>query len=222
MCTHPSWPVRAAALMVLVVSIANAAGPQTQIPTPLEGLRDSARVVRDEEGVPHIYARNEHDLMFLQGWVHAQDRLFQMDMRRRKAEGTVAELLGRGALASDVQLRIFGIRRSAERSWPLLRAVTQAALEAYADGVNSYVAHNALPPEYGVIEIATFRPWSPVDSLSVVQLQIYTNSFDLSDIDRTTILEQYRAVGAVQGFDGTALFFEDMNRVAPFNKAATG
>jgi penicillin amidase len=221
MYAHPSWPVRAAVLMVLVVSIANAAGPQTQISTPLEGLHDSARVVRDEEGIPHIYARNEHDLMFLQGWVHAQDRLFQMDMRRRQAEGTVAELLGSRALASDVQLRIFGMRRAAERSRPLLRAVTQAALEAYADGVNSYVAHNALPPEYGVIEIATFRPWSPVDSISVAMLQIYTNSFDLSDIDRTTILEQYRAVGAVQGFDGTALFFEDMNRVAPFNKAAT-
>lgn len=221
MCAHPSWPVRAAALMVLVTSIANAAGPQTQVPTPLEGLHDSARVVRDEQGIPHIYARNEHDLMFLQGWVHAQDRLFQMDMRRRQAEGTIAELLGSGALASDVQLRVFGMRRAAERSWPLLPAVTQAALEAYADGVNSYVGHHALPPEYGVIEIATFRPWSPVDSISVLMLQIYGSSFDLSDIDRTTVLEQYRAAGPEQGFDGTALFFEDMNRVAPFNPAAT-
>src|SRR6202047_1687005 len=151
MCAHPSWPIRAAALMVLVVSIANAAGSQTQIPTPLEGLHDSARVIRDEQGIPHIYARNEHDLMFLQGWVHAQDRLFQIDMRRRQAEGTVAELLGPRALASDVQLRVFGMRRAAERSWPLLRTVTQAALEAYADGVNSYVVHNAHPTEYGVI-----------------------------------------------------------------------
>ena len=75
-------------------------------------------MVRDIDGIAHIRASNEHDLFFLQGWVHAGDRLFQMDVTRRQASGTLAELLGQGALPSDVQLRTIGLRRAAERSLP--------------------------------------------------------------------------------------------------------
>src|SRR5688572_20177878 len=76
------------------------------------GLPHGARIARDALGIPHLSARNERDMVFLQGYVHAQDRLFQMDVTRRQAEGTLAELLGSGALASDVQLRTFGLRRA--------------------------------------------------------------------------------------------------------------
>ena len=83
--------------------------------------------------------------MYLQGFTHAQDRLFQMDTMRRQADGTLAELLGAGALASDVQLRTFGLRRAAERSLPILSQSVRDALSAYADGVNAYAARNPLP-----------------------------------------------------------------------------
>ncbi len=183
--------------------------------------RNNARVVRDKHGIPHIAARTEREVIYLQGFTHAQDRLFQMDFSRRQAEGTLAELLGAGALASDVNLRTFGLRRAAERSLPVLSQAVRDALSAYADGVNDYVARNPLPPEYATLEITTFRPWAPVDSLSIVRLIGFGLSFELTDLDRTTLLAQYQAAGAAQGFDGAALFFEDVSRLAPFDNAAT-
>ena len=183
--------------------------------------RKHGRVVRDSDGIPHIAASTEREVLYLQGFTHAQDRLFQMDVTRRQAEGTLGELLGAGALPSDVPLRTFGLRRAAERSLPILSRSVRDALSAYADGVNAYVARHSLPPEYAALEITTFRPWAPADSLSIVRLISFGLSFELSDLDRTTVLAQYQAAGAAQGFDGAALFFEDVSRIAPFDNAAT-
>src|SRR5262245_43521148 len=72
-------------------------------PTPFPGLHAAAQLVVDRNGVTHVFAAREDDLYFLQGWVHARDRFFQMDQNRRLASGTLAELMGTGALASDVQ-----------------------------------------------------------------------------------------------------------------------
>ena len=177
--------------------------------------------MRDSEGIPHIAASTEREVIYLQGFTHAQDRLFQMDVSRRQAEGTLAELLGAGALPSDVPLRTFGLRRAAERSLPILSQNVRDALDAYAEGVNDYVARHSLPPEYAALEITTFRPWAPVDSLSIIRLISFGLSFELTDLDRTTLLAQYQAAGAARGFDGKALFFEDVNRLAPFDSAAT-
>src|SRR6266849_6993723 len=133
-------------------------------PVRLAGLTGAAEISRDAAGIPHIRADNEHDLFFLQGWVHAEDRLFQMDMQRRQAAGTLAELLGPGALPSDVQLRTIGLQRAAVRSLPLLSARARAALEAYAQGVNASAAAHALPPEYGALKLTKFTPWSALRS----------------------------------------------------------
>ena len=154
-----------------------------------------ARIARDAFGIPHLSARDERDMVFLQGYVHAQDRLFQMDVTRRQAEGTLAELLGSGALASDVQLRTFGLRRAAERSLPLLSNATRDALAAYADGVNAYVARHPLPPEYAALEITRVRPWSPADSVAVIKLIGFGLSFELTDVDRTALLSRYQVAG---------------------------
>jgi penicillin G amidase len=85
-------------------------------PVDVPGLDGPGRVDRDANGIAHIRAGTRHDLFLLQGWVHAQDRLFQMDVRRRQADGTLAELLGPAALATDVQLRTIGLHRAAARS----------------------------------------------------------------------------------------------------------
>ena len=219
------WIVSAVLIAVTAVPVCVHAQDTTVRGTESGGRqrkpRDNGRVVRDNEGIPHIAARTEREAIYLQGFTHAQDRLFQMDVSRRQAEGTLAELLGSGALPSDVQLRTFGLRRAADRSLPILSQSARDALSAYADGVNAYVASHPLPPEYAALEITTFRPWAPVDSLSVLRLISFGLSFELTDLDRTTLLAQYQAAGAARGFDGAALFFEDVNRVAPFDNAAT-
>src|SRR5438067_9688518 len=187
----------------------------------LAGLRDAAQIVRDRNGIAHIQARNEHDLFFLQGFVHAEDRLFQMDVSRRRAAGTLAELLGPAALPGDVLLRTFGLRRAAERSLPIQSDRARAAGEAYAEGVNAFLSRGLLPPEYVALELTRIPPWTVVDSIAVGKLIAFGLSFDLDDIDRTTALISFQKAGAALGFDGTALFFEDLFRSAPFDPAST-
>jgi penicillin amidase len=189
-------------------------------PVDLPGLEGPGQIDRDGNGIAHIRAGSRHDLFFLQGWVHAQDRLFQMDTRRRQADGTLAELLGPAALPTDVQLRTIGLHRAAARSLPALSADARAVLAAYADGINAWVAANPLPPEYGALSLTRFRPWTPLDSVAVGKLQAFGLSFDL-DIDLTTALLGYQRAGQAGGFDGTALFFQDMWRSEPFTPAST-
>ncbi len=134
----------------------------------LPGLKARAEIVRDAEGVAHIKARNEQDLYYLQGWVHAEDRLFQMDLTRRQPSGALAELFGPSSLAGDVQSRTIGLRRAAERSATALSAETLAAVEAYTRGVNDWVKYGpGLPPEYaalGFTDREDFRPWTIVEA----------------------------------------------------------
>jgi len=203
-----------------LVRVAAAVGPDPGAPVALAPLTAAAQVTRDTLGIAHIGAANQHDLFFLQGYVHAQDRLFQMDVNRRLGSGTLAELLGEGALPTDVQLRTIGLRRAAERSLAALSARARAAVEAYADGVNAFVSGNPLPVEYGVLELTHFEPWTALDTLTVAKLVTFDRSFDL-DIDPTVTLLTYQQAGQVLGFDGAALYFEDLFRSSPFDPAAT-
>jgi penicillin G amidase len=189
-------------------------------PVDIPGLDGPARVDRDGHGIAHVRAGTRHDLFFLQGWVHAQDRLFQMDTRRRQADGTLAELLGPAALPTDVQLRTIGLHRAAARSLPALSEDARAVLAAYADGVNAWVADHPLPPEYGALSLTRFRPWTALDSVAVGKLQAFGLSFEL-DIELTTALLGYQQAGQAAGFDGTALFFQDLWRSEPFTPAST-
>jgi penicillin amidase len=216
--------MRRAIIVVLACSLLLPAGllatSAAADPVDVPGLEGPARVDRDTNGIAHIRAGSRHDLFFLQGWVHAQDRLFQMDVRRRQADGTLAELLGPAALPSDVQLRTIGLHRAAARSLPALSADAQAVLAAYADGVNAWVAGNPLPPEYGALSLTSVRPWRALDSVAVGKLQSFGLSFDL-DTELTTALLGYQQAGQAAGFDGTALFFQDLWRSEPFTDAST-
>ena len=209
-----------ALVLLLVPAVAATAKGEPGSVGP-SGLEGPARVVRDADGVAHVLADSRHDLFFLQGTVHAQDRLFQMDVRRRQADGTLAELLGPAALPTDVQLRTIGLHRAAARSLPALSDAARAVLQAYADGVNAWVADHPLPPEYGALELTGFRPWTPLDSVAVGKLQAFGLSFDLDDIDRTVALLAYQQAGQAAGFDGARLFFDDLWRSQPFTPATT-
>ena len=188
--------------------------------TPLSGLLENAEIARDVRGIAHITAQNDRDLFFLQGWVHASDRLFQMDVGRRVPSGTLAELVGTSALPSDVQYRTFGLRRAAGRSLPLLSQDTRDALEAYADGVNAWVGSHPLPPEYGALGLEAFDPWTQLDSVTVGKWLAFLLSFGL-DIQTTLDYLAYTNTGAALGFDGAALFSEDVFPVASFTDAST-
>lgn len=181
-----------------------------------EGMRAPGSIGYDANGVPLIQAANDEDAAWLLGYVHARDRLFQMDFSRRAASGTLAELVGQPALANDVQLRNLGLRRAAQITWSALATDMRGVLKAYADGVNFYVRTNALPPEYGALELTRFEPWTPVDTLSIGKILAFQLSFDL-DIDFTLKIGAYQQAGAAQGFNGQALFFEDTHRIAPFD-----
>jgi penicillin amidase len=210
----------------LVVGGAGAAATASVAAAPpgavhVRGLQGPASVSRDAQGIAHVRARTEHDLFFLNGWVHAGDRLFQMDLSRRQPSGTSAELLGPSALPGDVQARTIGLRRAAERSLPLLAPGTRADLQAYADGVNAWVrAHPGLTPEYAALKLRSFAPWTPLDSVTIGKAISFELSFDL-DTGTTTALQAYLAAGAAKGFDGRALFSQDTWRVQPFTLAST-
>lgn len=214
------------ALIILVLSaLPCAASEKASRTVQLVETPSGQSITRDAWGVARITADDDSAAAYALGVVHAEDRFFQMDLLRRQASGTLAELFGAPAIAQDVQLRTLGLRRAAEETAPVLKATTMNWLQAYADGVNAVLADTGrpLPPEYADLELtrASIPAWTPIDSLSVLKLLVFGWSFDLSDLDRSSTLAQYLAAGNNLGFDGTDLFFEDMFRFGPFN-ADTG
>src|SRR6185436_19525083 len=112
--------------------------PRTGGTLAVKGLQGPVDVLRDQNGIPHIYAGSEHDLFMAQGFVHAQDRFYQMDYWRHETSGRLAELYGSSVVGIDKFLRTLGWHRLAEQEYQSADADTQALLEAYADGVNAY------------------------------------------------------------------------------------
>jgi penicillin amidase len=212
----------ALALVAAPVLAAAAPGQVRDTSIALAELHGPARILRDVDGMPHIYAFDEHDAIFLQGWVTAQDRLFQLDVLRRQASGTLAELVGSAALPSDIELRTIGIRRAAERSLAAYSPKMRASLEAYAAGVNAWVRHaGRLPDQYAALQITRFEPWTALDSAVIGKALAFNLSFDL-DIDATLQYLQYQAkLAPINPQLGDALFFLDVFRSAPFDPAAS-
>ncbi|KAF0129418.1 MAG: penicillin amidase, partial [Xanthobacteraceae bacterium] len=142
--------------------------PQVAGTVTLPGFERPVQIVRDREGVPHIFAASEADAVAALGFVHAQDRLWQMEMNRRIADGRLAEVVGAPGLETDRFLRTIGIRRSAEAIFANLEAETRVFLAAYARGVNAYLSTRSspLPPEFHILQASAPEPWSPVDSIA--------------------------------------------------------
>jgi penicillin amidase len=147
--------------------------PQTTGVLRLAGLDAPVEILRDAYGVPHIYARSVDDAYFALGFVHAQDRLWQMEMNRRLAAGRLAEILGPKALYTDRFLRTLGVRRAAEASFKNLDPDSRKSLAAYAAGVNAFLATGrVLPPEFWILR-DTPEPWTPVDSISWTKMMAW-------------------------------------------------
>lgn len=161
---------------VALTVILRAPLPQYDGTITLAGPTDEVAVSRDGQGVPHIYASADRDLFFAQGYVQAQDRFFQMDVRRHLTAGRLSELVGEAGKESDVSIRTMGWRRVAEQEWELLSDEARGFYEAYAEGVNAYLKGKApwqVANEYAVmglnLPIGDIEPWSGVDSLSWIK-----------------------------------------------------
>lgn len=201
-------------LTILTLFLIAFSGPTIAEEFNFAGLKGTVTLYEDARGIPTIVGSSESDVAFVQGYVHARDRFFQMDYFRRLGSGRLAELVGAPALSTDVQLRTFGLRRAALASWKILDTETKGILQSYANGVNSWLNNNPLPPEYIGLELTHVAPWSPLDSLTYTKLLAFNLSFDL-DIDATIDLGTYQAVGDFVGFDGTALYTQDVFRSQP-------
>ncbi|HEV7178794.1 MAG TPA: penicillin acylase family protein, partial [Candidatus Baltobacteraceae bacterium] len=121
---------------------------------------------RDGRGVPHIRARNEHDLFFAQGYVEASDRLFQLDLLRRFVYGQLSEVLGNGALDADERARVVPVTALVQAQWRKLRPHDRQMLSAFADGVNAAMRTEPAPVEFRLLMYRP-RPWKAQDALAV-------------------------------------------------------
>lgn len=137
----------------------------------INGISDSVEIYRDRFGVPHIVADNESDLYFALGYTHAQERLWQMDLYRRIAEGRLSEIFGKDVLEYDKLFRTIGINKSAARFYQNLSERSKNILLSYCDGVNEFISnHNKnLPLEFDVLN---YKPdyWKPEHSLMLIRL----------------------------------------------------
>jgi acyl-homoserine lactone acylase PvdQ len=135
----------------------------------VDGLRKTARIVRDQRGVPHIEADNDHDLFFAFGYAVAQDRFFQLDMLRRKAQGTMAEVLGPQLLDQDVLYRTVGLGRIAHKEVSTFTPEMWELVSAYCRGINAWMEQAAgnLPIEFDLLDYQP-TPWTITDTLAVI------------------------------------------------------
>jgi penicillin amidase len=140
--------------------------PRTRGTIRVPGLQGPVEVIRDRWGVPHIYADSAEDLFFAQGYVHAQDRLWQMELQRRAGSGRLSEVLGETTLEIDRFFRVLGLNRAAEAEAEALDDETRRVLEAYVAGVNAYIASRPgrLSVEFSLLRFRP-EPWQPVDCL---------------------------------------------------------
>jgi penicillin amidase len=151
--------------------------PQRSGTLHLQGLHEPIKIITDRYGVPHIYAYNEDDLYFAQGYTHAQERLWQMEMNRRLGSGRLAEIFGNIALETDRFCRHLGLHRAADAAIDQLTPHNRRILEAYINGVNRFIQTNPhkLPVEFTLLHI-TPEPWRIRDPLQWGKIQGWTLS----------------------------------------------
>ena len=175
------WSTYGVGVVVLLLVAALVAGavvvrdsfPQTDGDVSLPGLDGKVEVLRDDHGIPQVYAGTSHDLFYAQGFVQAQDRFFEMDVRRHFTAGRLSEMFGESTLDSDKTIRTMGWRRVAEQELSRLSPETQAYLQAFSDGVNAYIRTHSpseMSLEYAVLGLQNkdyqVEDWSPADSVA--------------------------------------------------------
>jgi penicillin amidase len=171
--------------------------PVVQGSLTVPGLHNQVDVIRDAAGIPNIYASDEHDLFMAEGYVHAQDRFWQMDFWRHVGAGRLAEMFGASQLDTDRFLRTLGWERVSRQELDQLDPDTLAILQAYADGVNAYLKDHqgtALSVEYGILKLLSPSyqpaPWSPINTLTWAKAMAWDLGGNMDgEIERAQLLK---------------------------------
>lgn len=191
----------------LVIAVALGAGggylwlrqslPKTSGEIRVSGISGPVTIVRDSDGVAHITGATETDAAFGLGFVHAQDRLWQMEVQRRIGHGRLSEIFGATTLNTDRFLRTLGVARAARSALERLDAETVTILDAYAAGVNAFLATNPmLPPEFLILGVKP-EPWQPIDSLVWAKMMAWDLGGNWSDeVMRSLLIAQIGAEDA--------------------------
>jgi penicillin amidase len=185
--------------------------PQIDGNASLPGLGQEVSVERDVWGVPHIRAASVEDLAEAQGYVMAQDRLWQMDLLRRAARGQLSEILGSRTLNIDKSFRTYGFARAAERDSALLDPESHKVMDAFARGVNHFIEQHKknLPLEFSLLRYGP-QPWQPSDTLAIsaYMYRTLTDTWE-RELNRAKVAER---AGADRAKD---LFSEEAARNVP-------
>ena len=175
------WIMGAAVLIILAILIGaniflSRSLPKIEGEIKVAALEKPVKVIRDENGIPHITAENEHDLYVAQGYIQAQDRLFQMDLSRRQASGMLSEVIGDSTVNSDKYFRTLGLRRAAEISYNQYSDEAKEVLKSFADGVNAYISElkdtGKWPVEFTILGYEP-EEWTVIDSLTIGKYMAY-------------------------------------------------
>ncbi|MFF6887367.1 penicillin acylase family protein [Streptomyces sp. NPDC012421] len=177
------------------VGTVRASFPQTTGEVRIDALSGDVEVKRDANGIPQIYADNETDLFRAQGYVQAQDRFYEMDVRRHMTAGRLSEMFGEGQVDTDAFLRTLGWRQVAQQEYDkVLTPETKKYLQAYAEGVNAYLKDRApkdVSVEYAALAFTndyTIEPWTPVDSVAWLKAMAWDLRGNMQDeIDRSLL-----------------------------------
>ena len=161
------------------------------------GLDGPVEIYRDDFGIPHIYASTSHDLFFAQGYVHAQDRFWQMDFWRHIGSARLSEMFGESQVDTDKFLRTMGWARVVEEELAVIDPVSLAILQNYAEGVNAYLADHqgsALSLEYAILKLLNpdYRPepWQPLHSLTWAKAMAWDLGGNMTgEIERANLLK---------------------------------
>ncbi|MBV8031120.1 MAG: penicillin acylase family protein [Betaproteobacteria bacterium] len=183
--------------------------PVTEGVERVQGLAGPVEVLRDRYGIPHIYAHSLEEAYYALGFAHAQDRLWQMEMGRRIGAGRLSEVFGAAGLPADRFLRTLGVRRAAEANLRGLDSETRRMLDAYAAGVNAYLAQGRVLPIEFLLTGVHPEPWSPVDSIAWTKMM----AWDLGGNWRTELLRM--RLGRTLGNDRIAEFLPPYPGDAP-------
>jgi penicillin amidase len=202
------WKISLAGVAVLLLIVVGGGGlylkwsaarpyPTVEGTIALDGLASEVTVIRDGMGIPHIYASTPHDLFMAQGYVHAQDRFWQMDFWRHIGAGRLAEMFGGDQVDTDAFIRTLGWERLAADDYRAADQRSANLLDAYSEGVNAYIsdrAPGALGFEYTILGLAVNRsyrpePWTPVNTLTWGKVMAWDLSANLAaEIDRSLLL----------------------------------
>jgi len=157
--------------------------PQTDGAIEVDGLNSSVTVLRDETGIVRILGEDPHDLFLAQGYIHAQERLWQMEVWRHISAGRLSELFGKSTLDQDRFIRTLGWRQAAQRDLDAMSKATRAAVDAYTDGVNAFIESHG-QSNLGLAFVATairsgtggvggyaVEPWTALDSVAWQKVQ---------------------------------------------------